>query len=78
MSSRTLHRLLKKEGTSFRDIANQVRISQAKKLLIESEYSISQGAHELGYTDAADFTRALKKLEDIRPSEYRDSKINPS
>ncbi|OUS32611.1 hypothetical protein A9Q99_00645 [Gammaproteobacteria bacterium 45_16_T64] len=78
MSSRTLQRLLKKENTNFRDIANHVRISQAKRLLVESEYSISQVAHELGYTDAANFTRAFKKLENISPSEYRDSKINPS
>jgi len=71
MSPRTLHRLLSKENTKFRELAASVRINRAKKMLQQTQYSISQIAHELGYTDAANFTRAFKKLEGVSPSEFR-------
>ena len=71
MSPRTLHRLLSKENTKFRELAARVRINRAKKMLQQTQYSISQIAHELGYTDAANFTRAFKKIEGVSPSEFR-------
>lgn len=71
MSPRTLHRLLSKENTKFRELATSVRIHRAKKMLQQTQYSISQIAHELGYTDAANFTRAFRKLEGVSPSEFR-------
>ncbi len=71
MSPRTLHRLLSKENTKFRELAASARINRAKKMLQQTQYSISQIAHELGYTDAANFTRAFKKLEGVSPREFR-------
>lgn len=75
ISSRALHRLLTKEGTSFREMANEVRVERAKVLLLDKQFSISQVAHQLGYSDAANFTRAFRKLEGMSPSEYRDSEL---
>lgn len=76
LSRRALHRLLQKEGKNFRGIANQARITQAKHLLTQPGYSISQVGHELGYTDAANFTRAFKKLEGMSPRDYRAKHLN--
>ncbi|OUR97563.1 hypothetical protein A9Q81_12865 [Gammaproteobacteria bacterium 42_54_T18] len=71
MSPRTLHRLLSKENTKYRELVAKVRIDRAKEMLQQTQYSISQIAHELGYTDAANFTRAFRKFEGMSPSEFR-------
>lgn len=71
MSTRTLHRLLQREGTSFREIVKEVLTVQAKRLLENSELSISQIALELGYSDSANFTRAFKKATGQAPSAFR-------
>ncbi|OUS32230.1 hypothetical protein A9Q99_01400 [Gammaproteobacteria bacterium 45_16_T64] len=72
MSPRTLHRLLSKENIKFRDISATVRIDRAKEMLKQSNESIVTIAHNLGYTDAANFTRAFKKHEGVSPSQFRD------
>jgi AraC-like DNA-binding protein len=71
MSVRSLHRFLQREGTSFRDISKDVIAIRAKHLLRQADISISQIAQELGYTDAANFTRAFRHHTGVTPSEYR-------
>jgi len=71
ISTRAMHRQLSKENRNFRDIAIQARAEHAKYLLRETDYSISQVAHELGYSDAANFARAFKKLSGVSPSDFR-------
>ncbi|GLQ31868.1 AraC family transcriptional regulator [Litoribrevibacter albus] len=78
ISVRTLHRFLKREGSSFRDIVNDTLTLKAKYLLEEDKYSISQIAQELGYTDAANFTRAFRNHTGATPTEYRKKIQVPS
>ncbi|WP_250656305.1 AraC family transcriptional regulator [Alkalimarinus coralli] len=73
MSVRTLHRLLKREGTSFREISNETITLRARHMLEQDTLSISQIAQELGYSDAANFTRAFRTQTGMAPSEYRQS-----
>ncbi|MCP5162302.1 MAG: helix-turn-helix domain-containing protein [Hahellaceae bacterium] len=75
MSVRSLHRLLQREGTNFREIANETITLQAKHLLEENQLSISQVAQTLGYSDSANFTRAFRNYTGVTPSEFRKSYV---
>lgn len=53
------------------DYLTQVRIDQAKKLLITTMMSIAEIAYAVGYQDAKYFSRAFFRTTRIRPSEFR-------
>lgn len=61
MSGRTLRRRLEAEGTSFQDIVDDVRSSLAMEYLKTTRMSTNDIAMLLGFSDAADFRRALKR-----------------
>ncbi len=71
ISARTLDRYLKKEESSFRDLAVQVRSERARKLLLEGVLPISQIAYRLGFTDVANFSRAFRRANGVSPSDFR-------
>ncbi|MDT4761508.1 response regulator [Sphaerochaeta sp. PS] len=48
-----------------------LRIAEAKKLLANSTYSISEIAQRVGYRDPKHFSRVFKKACQIKPNEYR-------
>ena len=73
MSPRTMHRLLQREGASFREIQKQTNLIRAKRLLAQNQLSLSHIALELGYSDAANFTRAFRSQTGMTPSAYRKS-----
>lgn len=73
MSIRTLDRHLKRENTGFRELQNEARLQRAKAMLGQSDMTITAIAHELGYRDAANFTRAFGKAAGMSPTEYRSS-----
>ncbi|OUS03814.1 hypothetical protein A9Q81_06705 [Gammaproteobacteria bacterium 42_54_T18] len=73
MTVRTMHRLLKREGVSFREITNATTAVRAKKLLEDNQLSISQIAFDLGYSDLANFSRAFRNQVGLSPSEFRKS-----
>lgn len=73
MSIRTLDRHLKRENTGYRELLHEARLKRAKAMLGESALSITAIAHELGYTDAANFARAFGKATGMSPTEYRSS-----
>jgi len=70
-SARTLDRYLKKEESSFRDLAIQVRNERARRLLLQGELPISQIAYRLGFTDVANFSRAFRRDNGMTPSDFR-------
>ncbi|MFL9507443.1 helix-turn-helix domain-containing protein [Acinetobacter baumannii] len=61
MSERTLQRKLKKEGTNFQEILDQVRSEKATYLLNRTNLSLSNIAALLGYSNSNNFSRAFKK-----------------
>lgn len=67
----TLHRRLVAEGTSFRDILEDVRHTLAVIHLQNGQLSIQEIAFNLGYTDLANFRRAFKRWESVSPSAFR-------
>ncbi|MDM7861082.1 AraC family transcriptional regulator ligand-binding domain-containing protein [Alteromonas sp. ASW11-36] len=68
---RTLHRYLKKEGTSFKIILEQAQLAMAKQYLAEHTSTIKSVAYRLGYSDVANFRRAFKRWCGITPQQYK-------
>ena len=47
------------------------RIAESKHLLGETDHSLSQIAHMLGFSSPSYFSQSFRKLEGISPMEYR-------
>jgi AraC-like DNA-binding protein len=71
MTPRTLHRHLVREGTSFRQVLEDVRHTLALEHLQTGQLTIAQIACALGYTDLANFRRAFRRWEGEAPSASR-------
>ncbi len=71
ISTRTLARYLEAEGTSFRDLALQVRTERARQMLAEGSLSVTQVAYRLGYTDVASFVRSFRAQTGRTPGSVR-------
>jgi AraC-like DNA-binding protein len=67
---RTLHRRLVEEGTSYRELLEDVRHSLAIEHVKSGRFTFEQIAYTLGYSDLANFRRAFKRWESVAPSEY--------
>lgn len=61
ISSRSLSRRLAAEGCDFRQLALQIRIQRASAALVEGQRSVAQIGATLGYGDASNFSRALRR-----------------
>lgn len=70
VSSRTLHRQLKREGNSFRRLREQYRRERAEALLLEDHCPIGEVAQALAMTEPA-FSRAFKQWTGMSPLAYR-------
>lgn len=73
VSDRTLHRRLREEGTSYRELRGQVLMENAKRRLAHSRDSVESIARSLGFHDAANFRRAFRKATGESPSAYRSN-----
>lgn len=71
LSTRTLDRYLKGEGTSFRALSKQASHAKACTLLGEQRLSVTQTAFELGYTDVSNFARAFRRTTGLSPGEWQ-------
>jgi len=77
MSYRTLRRHLREEGTSFKEIHNDVRMGMAAEYLRQTELTTQEITVLLGYSEASNFHRAFKAWHGKTPGEYRlDARSN--
>lgn len=67
-----LSRMFKKEtGLSLWDAIIQERIREAKRLLEETEYKITDVAERVGYTSLGSFSNLFKRIVGVTPQQYR-------
>lgn len=60
-------------GVSFIDCLIEIRISNASRLLIDSNLSISEIAYNCGFNNISNFNRTFKKKKNLTPVEFRQS-----
>ncbi|MEH6593229.1 MAG: arabinose operon transcriptional regulator AraC [Halioglobus sp.] len=70
-TSRLAHRFKQQIGISPKSWCNNMRMQQARKLLLASEDSIVLIARYVGYDDQARFSRNFRKAMGCSPSEFR-------
>jgi AraC-like DNA-binding protein len=71
ISVRSLQRRLATENVSYSRLVDKVRFDMAIALLHQPNLPITDIAYELGYNDAANFTRAFKRWTGVSPREFR-------
>lgn len=72
MNPQYISQLFKAEiGVNFLAYLTNIRMENAKKLLLSSSASIAEVAERSGYWDYRVFTKAFKKNEGVTPSQYR-------
>ena len=71
MTTPTLHRRLREEGTSFQQLKDQCRKDVAIGYLGSGSYTTQQLAELMGFSDSSTFHRAFKKWTGLSPQEYR-------
>lgn len=58
-------------GTSFRDYLNHIRIEESERLLLSTNYSLTDIAIAVGYSDQSYFCRIFHKITGITPGQFR-------
>jgi len=59
------------KGWSFSEYLTHVRMEEARRLLLHSDYLISEIAARVGYRDARYFSQVFKKIEGSTPVNFR-------
>jgi len=73
LSPATLHRVLKKTGTSYKSLVNYYRIEHAKNMLRTTASSIPYIASKSGFDSESSFYRVFKELTTVPPNKYREN-----
>jgi AraC-like DNA-binding protein len=76
MSLRTLRRKLEQEGTSFRELIDEMRAHAAIRYVRDTNLTIEDIAFALGFSDAAAFRHAFRRWTKSAPNEYRRARID--
>lgn len=71
VSPSTLKRNLYKEGVSFRQLLDEVRLNEAHYLLQDEKYKLAKISEMLGFANESSFFRAFKRLMGVTPRAYR-------
>lgn len=58
-------------GVTFREQLCRIRIEEGKRLLISTDYPISDIAVSMGFSDQSYFCKVFKRVTGITPSQYR-------
>ena len=58
-------------GVNFLTYLTNIRMEQARKLLLSTSLPIAEVSEQCGYSDYRVFTKAFKKAEGVTPSQYR-------
>ncbi|HWT02021.1 MAG TPA: AraC family transcriptional regulator [Pyrinomonadaceae bacterium] len=76
VSRPTLFRRLKAEGTTFKQVLDELRHKLALHYLSGKKVSVNETAYLVGFSDAAAFSRAFKRWTGRSPRAGRSSKAN--
>jgi len=72
-SVRTMHRRLRDEGTTYRELLDRVRSTIAMRRLEQSDQTIAEIAYALGFASPQSFHRSFKRWTGVTAMEHRRS-----
>lgn len=73
LSSNYLSALFKRVvGVSFRERLNQIRVEESKRLLLSTDYPLTDIAIAIGFADQSYFCKVFKRLTGLTPGQYRN------
>src|SRR4030095_6081041 len=72
LTTRTAPGKLDEEGTSFRNLVDELRMEVAVKYLRDTELTVDDIAYSLGFSEATNFRRAFRRWTSRSPREFRD------
>ena len=75
---RTLRRRLRDQGLTFRQILDELRAEVGSRYLRDTDMSIEDIAHALGFSDAANFRHAFRRWTNNSPQQFRESQARRS
>jgi AraC-like DNA-binding protein len=79
LSDRTLRHHLAHEGTSFRQLLDEVRERLAEELLVTGGLPVAEVARRLGYVEVSSFSQAFRRWKGVGPRAYlARSEVRPS
>ena len=71
MPARTLRRKLQEQETSFCELVGELKSHLAIKYLRDTEMTVEDIAHALGFSDAANFRQAFRRWTETAPQDFR-------
>lgn len=77
LSESTLRRGLRLEGTSFRDLLEEVRLDRGVELVMATDMPIGQISHDCGYQSQSRFTERFRLRFSLSPTELRATQRLP-
>ena len=76
ISVSTLQRHLKAEGVTYKELVDQARFEEARRMLLRENRSIEEIARHLGYTKGTNFATAFHRWTGESPSRYRKARAD--
>ncbi|KZZ43689.1 hypothetical protein A3765_04800 [Oleiphilus sp. HI0130] len=71
MSKSALHRKLQEEKTSYQCLLNEFKRKKSEYFLKHTNFTISEIAEQIGFSDSSTFRRAFKTWTGLQPSQVR-------
>lgn len=71
MSTRTLRRRLKGEGSSYRELLDEIRYGLAREYLANTQLPMDEVSRLLGYTESGNFSHAFRRWSGMSPTAWR-------
>jgi AraC-like DNA-binding protein len=65
--------LKEKKNCGYKQYLNSIRLTEAKRLLMETDRNIVDIAQKVGYNNVTHFNRIFKEIEGVSPRQYRTS-----
>ncbi|WBE24750.1 helix-turn-helix domain-containing protein [Denitrificimonas caeni] len=72
LSLRTLQRRLHEAGSSYQQLLDEVRFTQAKTQLSSTQKPLHSIAEQLGFIEPRSFFRFFKRRAGVTPGQYRE------
>jgi AraC-like DNA-binding protein len=78
LSERSMQRRLHEEGTSFKEVVDDVKRQWALERLADPRQSVSDVAFVLGFAEVSAFSRAFRRWTSKSPAQWRQDLRSPS